>query len=153
MYRLFDCFIQHRLVFNDFGYFDAAGCRHDDLGFGIFDAHRQFVRRKTAKHHGVNGAKAGNGIHGDQGFRHHGHVDDDTIALLDALRLEYTRKLGHLIAHFAIGQHSLAVCNWRVVDDSRLIGTTIFDMVIQCHIGGVHLTISEPAINTVFIFG
>ena len=42
---------------------------------------------EAAEHHRVDGADAGAGLHGDDAFDRHRHVDQDAVALLDALRL------------------------------------------------------------------
>jgi hypothetical protein len=55
------------------------------FGFGIVDAGGQFLGGKAAEHHRVDGPDAGAGQHGDGRLGNHGHVDDDPVALFDAL--------------------------------------------------------------------
>jgi hypothetical protein len=60
---------------------------------GILDAVAQALGGEAAEHHRVGGADAGAGLHGDHAFDGHRHVDDDAVALLDALRLQRVGEL------------------------------------------------------------
>ena len=46
-----DRLVKKRLVGNDACHLDTAGSGHDRFGFGIIDAHRQFIGGKSAKDH------------------------------------------------------------------------------------------------------
>ena len=65
-------------------------------GAGVEDAVAQSVGGEAAEHHAVDGADAGAGQHGDGERGDHGQVDDDPVALLDALLLEDVGELGDL---------------------------------------------------------
>ncbi len=72
--------VEQRFVFDDAADFDAAGSRQDDARRGVIDAQRQFGRRKTAEHHGVDCTQARHRQHRDHRFRNHRHVDDNAVA-------------------------------------------------------------------------
>jgi hypothetical protein len=71
--------------------------RHDDLGLGVLDARRQFGRGEAAEDDRVDGPEAGAGEHRDDGLRHHRHVDEDAIALLDTEVAQPAGEAGHLV--------------------------------------------------------
>ena len=68
----------------------------------VQDPHGQRVRAVAAKDDGVDGADASAGQHGHHQLGHHGHVDGDTVALLDALGLQHVGKLAHLLVQLAV---------------------------------------------------
>ena len=69
----------------------VGGDQHD--GAGIVDAIAHRLGREAAENDRVNGADTGAGLHGDDAFDGHRHVDDDAVTLLDTLRLQH---VGHL---------------------------------------------------------
>ena len=73
--------VQQGFIGNHFFDFNAAGGRDNHLGFGVIDAGGQFVGRKSAENHGMDGAEPGAGQHGDGRFRDHGHVDQNPVSL------------------------------------------------------------------------
>ena len=79
-----DRLVEQRLVFDDAAGLEAAARGQDHFRLGIVDAGRQLVRREAAEHHGMHRADARAREHGDHRFRHHGHVENDAIALSDA---------------------------------------------------------------------
>ena len=79
-----DRLVEQRLIRNDAARLDAAARREDELGLGVVDAGRQLTRREAAEHHRVHRSDARTGEHGEHCLRHHWHVDDDAVALLDA---------------------------------------------------------------------
>ena len=96
--------VQQRHVFDDPADLDPAGGRYHDLGLGVVNADRQFVRREPAEDHGMNRADARARQHGDGGFGYHRHVDDDPVALLHPGRLQHAGKLRNLVGKFPIGE-------------------------------------------------
>ena len=77
------------------------------FGFGVVDAGRQFARREAAEHDRVNGADARAGEHGDHGFRHHGHIEDDAVALFDAEIAQHGGEHLRLGQQPMVGQRAL----------------------------------------------
>jgi len=73
-------FIHYGHIFNDLVDLYSSTCRDEEFGLGIIDANGQLPGGKSAKDHGVDCPQAGAGQHGNNGFRHHGHVNDDAVA-------------------------------------------------------------------------
>ena len=93
--------VDQRLVLDDAVELQAAARRDQQLRLRIIDTHRQLVRREPAEHHRVHRAQPRAGQHRDDGLGHHRHVDDDAIALLDALVPQDARELRHLVSQLA----------------------------------------------------
>ena len=74
-----------------------------DAGLGVDGAVAQSVGREAAEHNAVDGADAGAGQHGDGKLGDHGQVDDDPVALLDALLLEDVGELGDFFPQLSVG--------------------------------------------------
>jgi hypothetical protein len=55
------------------------------LGLAVVDAGGKLVRGETAEDHRMHGAEPRGGEHCQGGFRNHRHVDEDAVALFDAL--------------------------------------------------------------------
>ena len=70
----------------------------ETISFGVASSMRvaSSVRGKAAEHHRMDGAEPRAGEHGDHRLRHHRHVDDDAVALADALVLQHGGKRRHL---------------------------------------------------------
>ena len=100
-------FVEKRLVVHDAAGLDAAARRQNHFRLCVVDAGRQFARREAAEHHRVNGADARAGEHGDHGFRHHGHVEDDAVALFDAEIAQHGGEHLRLGQQPVVGQRSL----------------------------------------------
>ena len=81
--------VQQRLVRHDLARARTAVGAHDHLGRGIVDALRQVDRGEAAEHHRMHRADAGAGQHGEDGLRHHGHVQQDAVAAFHAQFLEH----------------------------------------------------------------
>ena len=77
---------------------DPAAGGQDDLRLGVVDAGRQLLGGEAAEHHRMHGADARAGQHGDRRLRHHRHVEDDAVALLDP---EVPQHAGE---HLGLGQ-------------------------------------------------
>ena len=79
-----DCLVEQRLVLDDAAGLEPAARRQDHLRLGVVDAGCELVGREAAEHHGVHRADARAGEHGDHRLWHHRHIEQDTVALLDA---------------------------------------------------------------------
>ncbi len=62
----------------------AVGGNHE-LRTGVFDAILDGIGGKAAEYYGMHGADARAGMHCNHRLGDQGHVDDDAIALFDAL--------------------------------------------------------------------
>ena len=125
--------IEQRFIGNDAGHLDAAGSRNDDFGFGIIDAHGQFLGRKSAEHHRMNCPEARAGQHGDDGLRNHRHVDQDPIAFDDPLGSQSSGKPGDFIAQLIVGISLNRIGDRAVVNKGILLAATVFDVEVQRH--------------------
>ena len=133
----FYSFIEKRFVGNQLFSFDAAGCRNHNFRFGVVDADSQLIGSKTAEDNGMNGADPGAGKNGDQGFRYHGHVDDDGIAFFDAQRTKNAGKFRYLVQQFLIRNFLNSVCYRAVINNSRLFSPSRFNMIVNSVVAGV----------------
>ena len=96
--------IEQRFVGHNSVHFDATGSRDDQLGLCIIDATGQFMSGKTSEDHRVDHPNSGTGQHGNDGFRHHRHVDDDPVAFLNPLANQHSGKARHLIQQLTIAE-------------------------------------------------
>ena len=72
-------------------------------GAHVNDAVLQGPGGKPAKYHAVGDAQTGAGLHGNNAFNAHGHVDDDAITFLNAFGLERIGKLTNACQQFLVG--------------------------------------------------
>ena len=142
-----DGLVQQRLVGDDPARLDTAGGGDDGLGSGVVDAHRQLIGGKAAEDHRVDGAEAGASQHGDRRLGHHGHVDDDAVALADPMRRQHAGELGDLVAQLSVGEGLDGVGDRAVVDQRRLVAAAVLDMQVEGVVAGVALGADEPAIE------
>lgn len=77
--------------------------REHHLALGVVDSVPQRVGGEAREDDGVDGADANAGEQGDDGLGHHGHVDGDGVALLDAHVLEHVRELADLAQQVVVG--------------------------------------------------
>ena len=139
--------IQQRLVFNDTCGLDPAGAGDDCLWCAVIQTHSQFIRRETAKDHGMNGTNAGAGQNGDNRFRNHRHVNDDAITFGDALCSKTTGKSSGQVAQFTIAVGSHSAGDRAVIDEGRLIRPSVVDMAVQCVVAGVQFSPGKPPVD------
>ena len=83
--------IEQRFVRNDLAHTHARVGGYDHFRLRIIDARSERGGGETAKHHRVNCADAHRGEHRENRFRDHRHVDQYTIALGHAERLQHGR--------------------------------------------------------------
>ena len=139
--------IQKWLVMHHAARLDPAAGRDDGLRRAVINPHGQFIRRKAAEHHRMDGAKPGAGQHRLQGLRHHRHIDDNAVALGHTLGAQGTGQRGHTGLQLGIGDRMLAAGHRAVVDDRHLIAATSFDMTIHRVPAGVDRGIGEPFVQ------
>ena len=139
--------VKQRLVVDNPVRLDAAGSGDHRLGFGVVDPGGQLARGETAEHHRVDGADPGAAEHGDGGFRHHRHIDDDPIALGHAECQQGPGEARDLILQLRIGDHRLGAGDGAVVNDGGLVAPTGGDMPIHGVVTGVQHPAREPAME------
>ena len=137
--------VEQRLVGDEPPRFQPAACADHHLGSAVIDARRQFVRRKPSEDDGVDGAEPCAGKHGEHGFRHHRHVDDDPVAFPDAVIAKHGGNRLHLVQHLLIAVYPLFAVHRAVVDQRRLVASALLDMPVQAVVAGIGLATGEPA--------
>ena len=139
--------VEQGFVRQDLGALDAARGGDDHGGLGVVDPGRQLVRRKAAEHDRMHGADAGAGEHGDQGLRHHRHVDNDPVTLGDPVADQRPGEAGDQILKLAVGDRPRAACHRTVVDDRGLGAAPRRDMPVYGIEAGVEPAAPEPAVE------
>jgi len=92
----------------------------------------------------VNGPDACAGLHRDHRFRDHRQVDDDAIALADALRLERVREAAHLAVQLAIGQ--IARVAGLTLESDRDLVAALLEVHVQAVVRHVEHAVREPPV-------
>ena len=95
---------RRRLVRDGAPDLDPARRSDDDLRLGVLDAVRQLARREAAEDDGMDRSDPRTRQHGHYRFRDHRHVDDHSVAALDAVFEQHAGKLRDLIAQLPIGE-------------------------------------------------
>ena len=100
---------QERLVHAFFQGDDAAAAEtavggDDQFGLAIENAVGHRLGAEAAEDDGMDRADAGAGEHGDGGFRDHGQINDDAVALLDAVAFEDVGKEADFAMELLIGE-------------------------------------------------
>ena len=119
--RKIDRLVEQRLVGHDARALDAAAGGQDDLRLGVVDAGGELLGGEAAEHHRVDGADARAGEHGEHRLRHHRHIDDDAVALLDAEVAQDGAEQLHLGQHAAVGEGLHRVGDGGIVDQRGLV--------------------------------
>ena len=145
--RLVDGGIEKRLVMHDPSGFEPAGGGDNSLRCGIVDPHGQLMRREAAEDDGMDRAEAGTGQHRLKRLGHHRHVDDDAVALADALGLQRPGKACHAIAQLAIGDALGGMGDRAVMDDGQLLSAPALHMAVDRVPAGVDHPVREPFIK------
>ena len=124
------------------------------LVVGGYDGHRarvddallQSLGRKPAEHHAVGDADARAGLHRDDAFQRHRHVDQHAVALADALGLERVGELAHACEQFTVGGlGDLAVV--RLEDHGGLVLDRRAHVFVQAIRTGVKFAVVEPFVE------
>ena len=140
-----DRLIEQRLVGHDARALDAAAGGEDDLRLAVVDAGGELLRREAAEHHRVDGADARAGEHREHRLRHHRHVEDDAVALLDAEVAQHGAEQLHLGEHAAVGVGLHRVGDGGIVDQRRLVVAAGKHVAVERVVAGVAGGADEPA--------
>ena len=137
-----DCLV-HRGLERNFLAAAELSVGGDDLGRArVDDPFLQALRGKAAEHHRVRRADTRAGLHRGHHLDRHRHVDEDAVALLDAVRLQRVRELAHLVVQLLVADaRDLAVV--RLEDNRRLVRLRL-QVPVEAVIGGVELPVVEP---------
>ncbi len=115
----------------------------------VDDAFLQRFGGKAAEHYRVRSTDARAGLHGDDTFDRHRHVDHDAVALLDAEGFEAVGELAHLVVQFPVGDSGdLTIVGFK--DDRGLAGIAVVQVAVEAVAGHVELAILEPFVERRF---
>ena len=143
--RQIDRRVEQRLVVHDAAGLEPAAGGQDDFGLGVVDAGRQLLGGEAAEHHRVHGADARAGQHRDHRLRHHRHVEDDAVALLDPEIPQHAGEHLRLGQQAVVGDDALLPGERRIVDDRRLRAAPGHHVAIDRVPAGVADAADEPA--------
>ena len=137
-------FIGCGLEFDDLTAAVAAVGGDEHLRAGVIDTVLERLGGKAAEHHGMDGADAGAGLHGDHRLGDHGHVDDYPVAVGDAVGLEGIGKAAYFCMKLCITQGT-GVALLAFKDDGDLIGL-IGQLAVQTIVGHIEQAVVKPAV-------
>ena len=101
------------------------------------------LRREAAEDHAVGSADARARQHGDRRLGHHGHVDGDTVAPLDAGPPERAGEVVHFAVQVPVGERP-RVAGLALPDEGGPAATGRLDVPVEAVIGDVELPTEEP---------
>ncbi len=142
-----DRFINQRLVGDGAARLQPAGGSEDGNRLRIVDSRRQLFRGKAAEDNRMDGPNPRAGQHRHRRLRHHWHIDEDPVALLDAARRQRPGEAGHDIGKFPIGEAFDLPRHRAVVNQRRLIAPPVFNVTVQTVVAGVEFRPFKPAIE------
>ncbi len=92
----------------------------------------------------MNGPNAGAGEHGKGSLGNHRHVNDDTVALGDALFKQDVSQRLNFGEQVLIGDNPFGSGNGAVINDGGLSGPAPFHMAVNAVIAGIAGCALEP---------
>ena len=128
---------------------EAAVGGDDQLGLRVLDAVGDGLRAEAAEDDRVHRADAGAGEHGDGGLGHHGQVDEDAVAGLDAVALEDVGEAADLVVKLFVGEGALfarlAGSGGLAFPDQRgLVGAGGAQVPVEAIVADIELAADEP---------
>ena len=121
----------------------AAICSNHDLGSAIGKSVLDALCAESSKDDAVNGTDACTRQHGDGGLWNEGHVDEDTVSLLDPVTLEDIGKLADLAVELAVRQH-LFISGLPLPNDGCLVGTGGLKVTVETVLSCIDFTSDKP---------
>ena len=118
--------------------------RHDDLRLRVGEATANRLRGKSAEDDRVHRADARAGEARDGELDHHGHVEGDGIALLDAFLLEHVGELLHPVEDVGVGVTRLLVGGVALPEDGDVVAVSGGDVPVEGVVTDVGLAALEP---------
>jgi hypothetical protein len=119
------------------------------MAFGVQSSMRtaSSCGREAAEDDGVDRAQTGAGEHRLQRLGDHRHVDDDAVALFDALGLQRPGQPGDAVLQLGVGDDVLGAGDRAVVDDGGLLAAAGDDVAVDGVPAGVDLGVGEPFVE------
>mmetsp|Transcript_23087 Transcript_23087/g.46757 ORF Transcript_23087/g.46757 Transcript_23087/m.46757 type:complete len:277 (-) Transcript_23087:199-1029(-) len=121
---------------------DAVGGDNDGR-LAVLDAARERLCAEPSEHHGVDGADAGAGEHGNGQLHHHRKVDRHSVALLDAHASQSVAELRHLLQHLGVGE-GLLLAVVALPDEHHVVALPVVDVLVKSVVREVCLGAQEP---------
>ena len=137
--------VHQHLVGNDLAALDPAGCRHQQGWRRIVDPFGEFRRGEPAEHHRMDRADPRAGQHRDHRLRHHRHIQDDPIALADALGDDHACRARDLVLQLGEGEGQPRVRHRAFVDQRQILAAPRRDMAVYRIMACVHQAARKPA--------
>jgi hypothetical protein len=127
----------------------AAVRGHDQLRAAVLDAVGDGLGAEPAEDDGVDRPDAGAREHGDGGLGHHGQVEDDAVALLDAVALEDVGEAANLAVQLGEGEDAFLAGasvggGLAFPDEGGLVGVGGAEPLVEAVGGDVELAADEP---------
>lgn len=138
--------VQQRLIGDGATGLQSTGSGDNQLGAGIVNTCGKFLRRKSAEDNRMDRAEPRTGEHGDNSLRHHRHIDDDAVALHNAVTLKNTGEGRHFVEQFRIGEMFDLAHHGAVIDERVLIAATGGNMTVKRVPARVAGGTGEPAV-------
>src|SRR5208282_6417636 len=100
-------FINAFLERHDAAAAESAIGRDDQLGLAIENAVGNRLRAEPAEHNRVNSPEARARQHGNGRLRHHRQINDDAVALFEAVALEHIGEYANLVMQLLVSVSAL----------------------------------------------
>ena len=139
--------VQQGFVSHEAARFDAARGSEDQCGLGIIDPRGQLIRRKSSKHHRVNGADAGASEHCDHRFRDHRHIDDDAITPPDTKPPQRAAQARRAVPQLHERDVLCAARHGTVIDEGGLVRTPAVNVPVDGVVAGVQHPAGKPPVK------
>ena len=137
--------VHQGLVRDDLATFDPARCRHQQGGRRIIDPLGEFGCGKAAEHHRMDRADPGAGQHRDHCLRHHRHIEDDPVALADALGRDHASGARDLVLQLGKAEGQARIRHRAFVDQRQILAAPRRDMAVDGIMACVHQAARKPA--------
>jgi hypothetical protein len=118
--------------------------RHQKTRLCPFNAITQGGRRKSAEHHRMHSPDARTGLHGNNRFGHHGHVDHHTVALFRTQGYQRIGKATDLGMQFPVAQ--IARIALLALKANRDLVAARLQMPVYAVVRHIQLAIGKPFI-------
>ena len=114
------------------------------LASGVGYAIGQSLRGKPAEHDRMHGADPSARQHRHGRFRHHRHVNGNSVALFHTAALQYVGETAHLLVQLPISESGVLARLVALPDHGRLVATRI-QVPVETVVAYVGATALEPA--------
>ena len=114
----------------------AGVCCYHNFRTAVRQAILDALAAESTKDNRVNRSNAGAGQHRDDSLRNKRHVDQNAVALFDAIALEDISENADFAVELVIGQRA-ALTGFAFPNDSRLVAARSIEMAVEAVFRGV----------------